>query len=89
MKSKILTSLGIGAIAMALFFYTNAINDKNTNVDLASLITISNANAEENNCQIGGLANLCCPYWNVTITWTFTGPKTSCTTGGLFKCKEC
>jgi hypothetical protein len=39
-------------------------------------------------CQKGGMPNLCCPYWVVTITWEWTGPTTSCSTGGEFKCKE-
>lgn len=47
-----------------------------------------NANAMMTDCEPGGLANVYCPYWNITITWTFTGPKVACSTGGQFKCKE-
>jgi len=39
-------------------------------------------------CDPGGLANLCCPYWNVTVVWTWTGPTVTCETGGQFKCRE-
>ncbi|QTD38777.1 hypothetical protein JL193_05790 [Polaribacter batillariae] len=46
MKSKILTSLGIAVIAMALFLNTNSINDNKSNLDLASFISLNTANAE-------------------------------------------
>lgn len=38
---------------MALFLNTNAITDNNTNLDLASLITMNTANAEDN-CTLSG-----------------------------------
>ena len=37
-------------------------------------------------CETGGAPQLHCPYWNVTISWTFVGPKISCSTGGQFTC---
>lgn len=46
MKSKVLTSLGIVVIAMALFLNSNVILDNNTNLTLASLLAINTANAE-------------------------------------------
>lgn len=45
MKSKTLTGLGLMAIALTLFFNSNSVNSNNT--DLASLITLSVANAED------------------------------------------
>ncbi|WP_209332883.1 hypothetical protein [Lunatimonas salinarum] len=42
-------------------------------------------------CQPGGLANQCCPYWNVTVEygggWP-SFPKITCITGGQLKCKD-
>ncbi|TYP93481.1 hypothetical protein LX73_1185 [Fodinibius salinus] len=39
-------------------------------------------------CSTGGLANVCCPYWNVTVEWGFMGPTITCETGGEFKCQD-
>jgi hypothetical protein len=47
MKSKILTSLGVAVIAVSLFLSANTINEKGGNLDLASLISMNTANAEE------------------------------------------
>lgn len=43
-------------------------------------------------CKPGGLPNLYCPYWNVTVDFglgiPFPTMSISCSTGGEFKCKE-
>lgn len=39
-------------------------------------------------CEEGGLPNTCCEYWDVTISWSITGPSVSCTTGGEFQCES-
>lgn len=46
-------------------------------------------------CQTGGLANVNCPYWDVTYEvtsgfWPWSSPtiKVTCTTGGQFKCEK-
>ncbi|REG81124.1 hypothetical protein [Algoriphagus antarcticus] len=48
-----------------------------------------------NECQPGGLANVYCPYWDVTYEvtagfWPWSDPTISitCTTGGEFKCEK-
>lgn len=43
---------------------------------------------ESEDCAPGQLANLYCPYWNISVSFTFTGPRITCSTGGQFKCKE-
>ncbi|WP_066223820.1 hypothetical protein [Formosa haliotis] len=55
MKSKILTSLGVIAIALSLFFNSNSITKGDT--DLSSLIALNVANAEDgpvNGCRYTG-----------------------------------
>lgn len=44
---QIIGILGIGVIVMALFFNTNKMNSSNGDLDLASLIALNTANAEE------------------------------------------
>ena len=48
LKKKIMTSLGIAVMVMAMFFSTNAISNSNGNLDLASLLNMNTANAECN-----------------------------------------
>ena len=60
---KIIGIIGVIAFAMAIFFNTNTTNTSTENVDLASLITIQDANAE---CFDKGwpLNNGKCTYFN-------------------------
>lgn len=39
----------------------------------------------------GGMANKCCPIWNVTIEigGDLIFPKIICSTGGSYKCVDC
>lgn len=38
----------------------------------------------------GGMANACCPIWNITVEIGGTmWPKVTCSTGGSYKCKDC
>lgn len=41
---------------------------------------------QEANAQ---LANKCCPYWTISIKYTWTGPQVTCTTGGKYQCVDC
>ena len=43
---KIIGILGVAVIAMAIFFNTNSMDSSNGNLDLATLITMNEANAE-------------------------------------------
>jgi hypothetical protein len=54
---KLIGILGVAVIAMAMFFNTNTMNGSNNSFDLASLLTISSANAECDNCPGG--SNIC------------------------------
>lgn len=63
--------------------------DKDKLLPSLTLVELGNkAFAEGTECETGGLANKCCPYWNVTITYEWSGPVVSCTTGGEFKCDD-
>ena len=46
LKKKIVTSLGIAVMAMAMFFSANTINSAKGDFDLASLIALEISNAE-------------------------------------------
>lgn len=43
---------------------------------------------DSTDCQTGGLANVYCPYWDVSVTYAFESPAITCQTGGEHKCKE-
>ena len=82
----------VGYLAIAIFAIALAINIKVTLDNPLSMVSNqalalqTSGSSSGGSCQTGGQPNIYCPYWNVTITWTFTGPKYSCTTGGQFKC---
>lgn len=42
----------------------------------------------EDDCSVGGLANMCCPYWNVSVSIRWLRFSIDCSTGGDFKCKD-
>ena len=48
LKKKLIKTLGIAVMAMAMFFSTNAVNSSNGDLDLASLLGVNTANAECN-----------------------------------------
>ena len=63
LKKKIIMSLGIAAIAMTMFFNTNTTNN---NTNLANLIALNTANAEEHralveNCDEDDMTSFCQP----------------------------
>lgn len=37
----------------------------------------------------GGMANACCPIWNVSYTTSWLDVTITCSTGGNYKCKDC
>ncbi len=47
LKKKVITSLGIAVMAMAMFFSTNVVNSSNGDLDLSNLLNLNTANAEE------------------------------------------
>ncbi|GAA3560957.1 hypothetical protein [Snuella lapsa] len=47
LKKKIISTIGIAVMAMAMFFSINTVNSSNGDLDLVSLIGINTANAEE------------------------------------------
>ena len=58
-KMKKLTGiLGVTVIAVAMFFNSNAMNNSNGDLDLASLLEVNTANAE---CDRATLDSYC--YW--------------------------
>ena len=61
---KLIGMVGIAVMAMAMFFSTNAMDSSNSNLDLASIINMNTANAEE-----GGD----CPYGSCTHKQYFAG----------------
>ena len=67
----------LGKEGVVISFDSFVENDKDFNIK--NLVT---------NCEPGGLPSLCCPYWDMKISWGFTGPTIECNTGGEFKCKE-
>ena len=55
----------------------------------AEVLAQTSSGGGSGGCSTGGLANKCCPYWNVTVEITYPFPSISCTTGGQFKCEDC
>lgn len=43
----------------------------------------------EDPCEPGGMANKCCPYWDIEVTMGWPFPTVKCSTGGQFKCEDC
>ncbi|SDC54122.1 hypothetical protein SAMN04488104_1001156 [Algoriphagus faecimaris] len=68
---------------MALFFNVK-INLEEPFVNMENPILAQTM--EGGDCEPGGYADVCCPYWN--ITYPSQGPS-SCTTGGEFICNSC
>lgn len=66
LKNKLIGTLGIAVMAMAMFFSTNVANSSNGELDLASLLEVNTANAECNGatfdayCYTGSVCVLIC-----------------------------
>lgn len=53
-------------------------------------LALMNVEALADNESGGGMANTCCPIWDVTLEIGGTlWPKVICSTGGSYKCKDC
>ncbi|WP_147677884.1 hypothetical protein [Algibacter pacificus] len=65
---KIIGVLGIALIAIAMFLNTNTIN--NSNLDLANLISLNTANAEDTLPGFGTASSTACTY-SVPIETTY------------------
>ena len=86
MKKKILISLVACFIAAGSFIgYNLTENTSKLDVSLADISVMAQADGESG----GGMANVCCPIWDVTITYKWSGPEISCSTGGNYKCEDC
>ncbi|MDR1339645.1 MAG: NVEALA domain-containing protein [Prevotellaceae bacterium] len=86
MKKKILYVIVVVAIALMADWNVS----RHMSEEFLSDMALANVEAladEEN-----GLANVCCPIWNVSITYPGTPisfPTITCSTGGTYKCKDC
>jgi hypothetical protein len=60
----------------------------NGNKSDLSDIGLANVEALAQNENGGGMANECCPIWNITVQTSPTYSR-SCTTGGQYKCENC
>ena len=86
MKKKILS----GVFALALFVIAGfGVNKSMSNKAQLSDLALANVEALAQD-EGGGMANKCCPIWNVTIEIGGTiWPKVTCSTGGSYKCEDC
>jgi len=85
MEKKILS--GIFALALLITAGYGVSKSMNGNADL-SMLALSNVEALASG--EGGMANVCCPIWNVTVEIGGTlWPKVTCSTGGSYKCEDC
>ncbi|KUK59653.1 MAG: hypothetical protein XD81_0757 [Bacteroidetes bacterium 38_7] len=87
MKKKILS----GIFALALLGATGyGVNQSlKSGADLSDL-ALMNVEALADGESGGGMANTCCPIWNVTVEIGGTlWPKIICSTGGSYKCQDC
>ena len=73
LKKKIITSLGIAVMAMAMFFSTNTVNSSNGDFNLASLLEVNTANAE---CDFYTCYNYC--YDGIFCTIYCNGEQLPC-----------
>ena len=86
MKKKILS--GLFALALLATAGLGVHKSLNGNANLSDL-ALANVEALANG-EGGGMANKCCPIWNVTIEVGGTiWPKITCSTGGSYKCEDC
>ena len=76
---KIIGVLGIAVFAMAMFFNTsNAINSSNSDLDLASLITLNTADAECAITKSNGTVVASCASASSTCSLTKWGYTLTC-----------
>lgn len=94
-KQNIIVSIGL--ILILLYGSINLLTAKNmgekeindpVKMSLNSFETAENIHVIFNECEEGGQANTCCEYWDISVTWSFTGPEIECSTGGEFQCQS-
>ena len=80
----------IGRIRLALLATAGfGVNKSMSNKAQLSDLALANVEALAQD-EGGGMANKCCPIWNVTIEIGGTiWPKVTCSTGGSYKCEDC
>ncbi len=81
MKKKII--FGVLALALMAINVSQSIQSGQSGFDLSQLVNIASATPEN------GMANKCCPIWDVSVTTSFPWPTVTCTTGGQYKCEDC
>jgi hypothetical protein len=86
MRKKILSFAALAGIALvAGWNVSQSMNE-------VALSDIALENVEALADEANGLPNVCCPIWDVSITYPgspLSFPAVTCTTGGLYKCKDC
>ena len=87
MKKKFLS----GVFALALLATAGwGMNKSMSNNSNLTGLALANLEALADGESGGGMANACCPIWNVTIeTGGTLWPKVTCSTGGTYKCNDC
>ena len=80
MKKKLFFGF-IGMICFAFLVGSGIGNENSQSTKDKNLLALQEASAQ--------MANMCCPIWDVTVVIKWSGPETSCTTGGRYKCNDC
>ncbi len=88
MKKKIFNAIFTLAIAAIVALNVHVVTSEQTPAFLKWDV-VGKILADGTSGSGSGLANLCCPIWDVTIEIYWYGTKIICSTGGVYKCQDC
>lgn len=80
MKKK-LSIIALGISCFAILMFSGLGYENIQSVQTKNLLALQDASAQ--------MANKCCPIWDITYTYKFTGVEIECSTGGQYQCEDC